>query len=223
MRTKFCQFVSSKNRVERIVFAQLCLTNNYSFSECIFIDECTIQANRNAKRVWYKFTANETRLGLVPKYTHEYQLHVLGGISRRGRTELMIFTGYLNAAGFIVLLREFFLPFVETHYPDGHCLNMDNAPWHKAGETQAFIANNGISYHPTPAQSPDFNPIELVWNDMKDFIRTEIKPATKNELIAGIHVFWNRVVTVAYCNSKINHLERVLPRAIELNGKPTGM
>ena len=104
-----------------------------------------------------------------------------------------------------------------------YCLQMDNAPWHTSRNTQRFIEDNGITYYPTPAQSPDFNPIELVWNDLKDFIRTEVQPVNKAELIAGIHVFWQRVVTVEYCNSKIDHLKTVLPRAIQLSGKPTGL
>ena len=102
-------------------------------------------------------------------------------------------------------------------------MHMDNAPWHRSAETMQFIEEREIIYHKTPAQSPDFNPIELVWHDLKRFICTDIKPQSAAELIAGIHVFWNTFVTVDYCNAKIDHLANVLPRAIELGGKPTGM
>jgi hypothetical protein len=40
--TKFCQIVSSKNRMERIIFAKMCLATKYNFFTTIFIDESTI-------------------------------------------------------------------------------------------------------------------------------------------------------------------------------------
>jgi nicotinamide mononucleotide adenylyltransferase len=42
--TKFCQIVSSKNRMERIIFAKLCSATNYNFHTTIFIDESSIYA-----------------------------------------------------------------------------------------------------------------------------------------------------------------------------------
>ena len=74
-----------------------------------------------------------------------------------------------------------------------------------------------------PAQSPDFNQIELVWNDLKYYIRTKIKPNNLEELITSINRFWETKVTREYCNSKIDHLEKVLKRAIVLKGKATGI
>ena len=79
--------MTEPNRAERVVFAKLCLQNEYNFEDVIFIDEWTVQYSNHASKIWYKFIANETRLGLVPKYAHEYQLHLLGGISRRGKTQ----------------------------------------------------------------------------------------------------------------------------------------
>lgn len=58
---------------------------------------------------------------------------------------------------------------------------------------------------------------------MKNYIAKEIKPNTKQELIDGIKEFWNNKVTVPYCNSKIDHLQKVLFTIIRLNGKPTGL
>ena len=38
----------------------------------------------------------ETRLGMIGKYAHLITVHCFGGISRRGRTELVTFTGICN-------------------------------------------------------------------------------------------------------------------------------
>ena len=72
-------------------------------------------------------------------------------------------------------------------------------------------------------QSPDFNPIELVWNDLKFYLRTKIKPNNLQELIAAINRFWETKVTPEYCKSKIDHLETVFKRTIVLRGKATGI
>jgi len=55
------------------------------------------------------------------------------------------------------------------------------------------------------------------------FIGEKVKPYTLNELINGINLFWNTLVTVAYSNQKIDHLEKVLKKILIKAGKATGM
>ena len=57
---------------------------------------------------------------------------------------------------------------------------------------------------------------------MKHYIESEICPYTKQELIIGIRQFWRRKVTIKYCNKKINHLGKVITKAIALAGTATG-
>lgn len=117
----------------------------------------------------------------------------------------------------------FFLPFKNQHFPNSHRLHMENARSHVAVHTQDFFRRNNINHFKTPAQSPDFYPIELVWHDLKVYIGEEVKPNTLDELVHGINVFWNTKVTVQYCNSKINHLERVFHTVLLNGGKATGL
>ena len=49
-----------------------------------------------------------------------------------------------------------------------------------------------------PAESPDLNPVENMWHELKEYIRREVKPDTKEGLIAGIQSFW-KTVDVAKC------------------------
>lgn len=101
---------------------------------------------------------------------------------------------------------------------------MDNAPAHTAVAIEAYFDDNNIFHFKTPAQSPDLNPIELVWHDLKQYVRDEVKPNSYAELIDGIFRFWNTKVTIEYCNQKINHVrDRVLDRVIQLDGRATGL
>ena len=100
---------------------------------------------------------------------------------------------------------------------------MDNARCHVSKSSKRFFRRNFINHFKTPAQSPDFIPIELVWHDLKDYLSKVIMPNNEEELINGIYKFWNEIVTVEYCNSKINHLTRVLETAIINMGKATGL
>ena len=45
---------------------------------------------------------------------------------------------------------------------------MDNALSHTSASTSNNLRNNRINHWKNPAQSPDMNPIELVWNDMNE-------------------------------------------------------
>jgi transposase len=98
---------------------------------------------------------------------------------------------------------------------------MDNDPKHTSRRAQKFFEDHSINWWKTPPESPDLNPIENLWHELKEFLRREIKPRTKEELVDGIHRFWD-TVTVQKCTRYIRHLRKVIPRVISLNGAATG-
>ena len=84
-----------------------------------------------------------------------------------------------------------------------------------------FLEDNNINHWPTPAESPDLNPIENLWHEMKDFLRTHVKPKTKDELVFGIRNMWS-AVTEEKCCRYINHLNKVIPEGIKKEGRASG-
>lgn len=62
-----------------------------------------------------------------------------------------------------------------------HHFLQDHDPKQTASVT--CISSMGINYVTTSPESPDLNPIELVWHMMKDLIHQEAKVGTKQELV----------------------------------------
>ena len=84
-----------------------------------------------------------------------------------------------------------------------------------------FIKENNINYWPTPAESPNLNPIEMVRHELKHHIRKRVKPSIKDELVSGILEFW-RTVDWQKCVQHIDHIQKVIPIIIEREGKASG-
>ena len=145
----------------------------------------------------------------------------MGGISRKGATQVCIFEGTMDRFLYVEILKQTLLPFIESTYPASHQSMQDNDPKHVSAYARDFMVEKGVHWWKTPAESPDLNPIKNLWHELKEFIRREVKPKTKQELVKGIEKFWGRV-TVEKCNKYINHLRKVIPRVIELEGHATG-
>ena len=71
----------------------------------------------------------------------------------------------------------------------------DNAAGHAAAYTKLQLANHRIYPIFWPANSPDLNPIETVWNWMKNWLQT-LDPAIHRNyrrLRAAVHTAWLRI------------------------------
>ena len=71
------------------------------------------------------------------------------------------------------------------------------------------------------AESPDLNPIENIWGSMKQYLRTHYKPRNLNELKEGIQKFCQSL-TPDVCQRYIGHLQKVIPKVIQVQGDLSG-
>ena len=191
-----------------------------TFDDVIFTDECSVHMEKHAKicfrRKWEqpKFKGRDK---------HPYKVHVWAGISKRGATKILIFDGNMDAKFYVEeILGGTLLPFIRSKFADGHRFQQDNDPKHTSRLAREYMERHGIHWWKTPPESPDLNPIELVWHELKHFLRTIVKPTTKEELLAGITRFWRERMTAEKCEVYINHLKKVVPIVIERGGRASG-
>ncbi|KAK3711266.1 hypothetical protein QZH41_007880 [Actinostola sp. cb2023] len=108
-----------------------------------------------------------------------------------------------------------------TQMPD-HRFQQDNDPKHTSKKAQEYYRQSGINWWPTPAESPDLNPIECIWNQLKYHLRRRVKPSNKEELVNGIKDFWATQMTQEQCREYIEHIRiKVIPKVIEVAGQAT--
>ena len=215
---KYCQLIRQRNEEKTLEWCKKMKEEGETFDDVIFTDESTIALESHRKRCYRR---KRQPRKLKPRPKHPLKVHVWGGISKRGATNLIIFSGTLIATKYTKILDAGLLPFTQAVFSDGYRLQQDNDPKHCANYTKNYFAEKNVNWWPTPPESPDLNPIENMWGTMKEFLRNECKPRNLDELKAGIRTFW-KTVTAAKCEKYINHLQKVIPVVIQKNGGPSG-
>lgn len=61
------------------------------------------------------------------------------------------------------------------HLKPGMVVIMDNAPWHKGNDLKNLIESTGARLIKLPPYSPDLNPIEHAWANLKHYVKSAKK------------------------------------------------
>lgn len=100
---------------------------------------------------------------------------VIGAISLTGVIALMTLDGAMDGDAFKVFIEKCLVPQLWS----GAVVVMDNLPAHKIASIEPIIKAVGARVLNLSPYSPDFNPIELWWSQLKSFLR-QFSPTTTN-------------------------------------------
>jgi hypothetical protein len=98
----------------------------------------------------------------------------------------LCYTGSTTSEKFETWFCTFLLP--ETHH--GDVIIMDNARFHNKKRLRAYAEVYKVKIIFLPPYSPDYNPIEHVWSNMKRFLRNK----ARNFQIIQSAVYWYFVI-----------------------------
>ena len=217
-RPHYCQLIRETNKLKRKEWCQKQLDNKEEFENVIFTDECTVQLDHHGRLSFCK--EKEPRV-LKQRPKHPAKVHIWGGISVRCPTRVIMFTGNMNAIRYGKILEAGLVPFIRTCFPDGHRVHQDNDPKHASKYISRLFKFHGIFWWKTPPESPDLNPIENCWGSLKQFLRSSYKPTNLQQLMDGIEEFWQSL-TPDVCRKYIQHLHKMMPKVVDVNGNPSG-
>ena len=163
-----------------------------------------------------------------PKYIREVnrqgrcQIMVWGAITATGMLDLVIINGTLNMHNYLndVLIPNV-LPYKQSHAD--MIFQQDGAGPHRAITVRDWLASEDIEVLKWPAQSPDMNPIENLWNMLKEEIGplNHIGPNQKEELVEVVKEAWGklcrkpRILTKLYGSMKRRMQETIAKKGAQ--------
>ncbi|MFM6138553.1 MAG: IS630 family transposase [Cuspidothrix sp.] len=138
-------------------------------------------------------------------YYRGAKVSVIGAISLKKVLSVMTLNGSMDGNAYQVFIEHFLLPQLWT----GAVVVMDNLPAHQVAEIKPLIESVGASVLYLSPYSPEFNPIEHWWSQLKAFLK-QFSPKTASavdglikialELINPQHLK-NWFTNCCYCTS----------------------
>jgi transposase len=100
--------------------------------------------------------------------THPDKISLWGCFSGRGLGDLEVFSSTLDGPLMKTILSTHLLPSSRRLFPTGAWwFQQDNDPKHTSRLVQSWLFNHGVQQLDFPPYSPDLNPIENLWADLK--------------------------------------------------------
>jgi len=196
-RMKFCRTFVKKKKLGGIFFS----------------DETYVELGSGDRGVWYK-TGKRPKCG-KPKFVAK--LMFWAAISCQAKSPLIAIDGTMNSERYIGLLRDEFFTWVRSSCVKFTSFQQDNASCHVSKRARSFFETENIRIIDWPANSPDLNPIEIVWSILKERVRKR-NPTTKDQLKLVAIEEWAQIPQKVIAKT-INSLPKRCTQVLERLGK----
>lgn len=126
-----------------------------------FADEAGLRSDSHSGKTW----SVKGQTPIIRTTGARFGINLISAVNRLGELRFMCVEGRVNAAVFIDFLNRLISGCDKKVF-----LVVDGHPSHKANKVSQFIAKNKnrIELFFLPPYSPELNPDELVWNDLKN-------------------------------------------------------
>jgi transposase len=130
-------------------------------AEIWFGDEAGVRSDAHSGTTW----SPKGKTPIVSSTGARFGLNIISAVSRKGEFRFMCVKGRVNASVFIEFLKRMIHDAKRKVF-----LIVDGHPTHKALMVKKFLEKNAtkIRLILLPPYSPELNPDELVWNDLKN-------------------------------------------------------
>jgi transposase len=216
--------VSEVNRKKRRFWSLARKNWVEEWNTVIFSDESRFEIfdNDSHKWVWRRVDEKFQKECLQPTVQKSDGIMVWGCFCKDRLGPLVLVEGRMTADTYTRLLQRHLLPFMNTVGRNAYIFQDDNAPIHTARRTVAWKERHlGDGRLPWPAQSPDLNPIEHLWDVLDRRVRLRNpKPKNKSELFDALQEEWQRLEPATYAKL-VQSMPRRVDAVIRANGNPT--
>lgn len=130
----------------------------------VFLDECG--TNTRMTRAWGRSRRGERCVAAIP-HGHWQTTTLVAGLSLKGIIAPMILDGPMNGDTFKAYVAQILVPELKP----GDVVIMDNLPAHKVNGVAETIEEAGAKLLYLPPYSPDFNPIEKAFSQIKAYLK----------------------------------------------------
>lgn len=117
------------------------------------------------------------------------------------------------------ILETVMLPYAESHLPIIWKFQQDNDPKHTAASVRKWFEENSVTVLKWPACSPDLNPIEYLWKDVKDAVRLQ-NIRNLNDLYEAVTKAWYTILKER-CQRLIESMPNRCAAVLKNKGYPT--